>query len=113
MKCEVVCFQFLTEFNYPNPISERILSAPPMKEFKKIFLVSKQFCNNMNKCKNRQCDTGYVGMGCQNLTRFTNTCTYTISDLSCSLYTVLLIQMSKRKPSTNAQRRKFLRSSNF
>ncbi|KXJ22823.1 kinetochore protein NDC80 homolog [Exaiptasia diaphana] len=30
--------EFLTEFNYPNPISERILSAPPMKEFKKIFL---------------------------------------------------------------------------
>ncbi|KAK3735802.1 hypothetical protein QZH41_007422 [Actinostola sp. cb2023] len=37
--------EFLTEFNYPNPISERILSAPPVKEFKRIFLFIYNYIN--------------------------------------------------------------------
>ncbi|XP_031567459.1 kinetochore protein NDC80 homolog [Actinia tenebrosa] len=37
--------EFLTESNYPNPISERILSAPPMKEFKRIFMFIYKYIN--------------------------------------------------------------------
>ncbi|XP_032235309.2 kinetochore protein NDC80 homolog [Nematostella vectensis] len=41
--------EFLTEFNYPHPISNRILSAPPMKEFKRIFLFIYKYVNDSSK----------------------------------------------------------------